>query len=152
MEHQTCITDTNKGLERAHESQPKKKKENGFNFGLNLKGFLYYLLSYKSYNMDVILKYAFIFFRPLLWSPVGLSSCCVWTIFVALKQKSELVEVHYCTIRSVFLLDWLTDWLHSLFPKTDLGQCHVFAILYITFLWFQASCQNLGQLVAFISN
>lgn len=36
MEHQTSITDTNKGLERAH---GKKKQKNYLIFCLNLKGF-----------------------------------------------------------------------------------------------------------------
>lgn len=69
MEHQTSITDKKWGLERAH-----KTTKNGFNFWQNFKGVLYQLLSYKSCDMDVILKLCFYFFRPSLWSPVGLSS------------------------------------------------------------------------------
>lgn len=61
MEHQTSIY---KGLKKdltKPNQKKKKEKENRFNFGINLKGFLYYLLSYKSYNMDAILKNAFIY-------------------------------------------------------------------------------------------
>jgi len=105
MEYQTSITDTNKGLERAHGNKTFLFYFYFLHFCLNLKGFFSAELQELQFGCYVLyLKYAFMFselyFGALWVCRLVVSGPSLW----AFKQKSEL-GVHYCTIRSVFPLD-----------------------------------------------